>query len=187
MMINFTYDQKIDIQRRKRYASFIKNHNTVWGINRSLEKILKVKDINFSINTDNIFSKSKNIINQCEKIFLIKNIPLEGYIITAPFSMINDHTKKISKKGIIYFSIFNINNIRRVIAHEIFHIYFEKYTKRQILNYETSKEYYTVILNDIFAPKLSQGYPELRKERKKIFDIWLRTKSIDACIAKYKK
>lgn len=185
MIINFTYDRKIDIQCRKRYIGFIRKHSTVWGTNRSLEKILQIKDINFSINTDDIFSKSKNIINQCEKIFLIKNIPIKGYIITTPFSMINDHTKKISKKGIIYFSIFNINHIRRVIAHEIFHIYFEKYTKRQILNYETSKEYYTVILNDIFSSKLSQGYPELQKERKKVFDIWFRTKSIDACITKY--
>ena len=94
--------------------------------------------------------------------------------------MINDG-EIFSTEGIIYYSLFTPNP-SIVFAHELFHIYFEKYTKRQILNYEESKEYFTVIMNDLFSKEVSKGYPPHQEVRKKIFDTWLQTKSLDKCI-----
>lgn len=172
MTIKFIYNKEEDRKCWKRYNSFIKKNKTVWGIYRKIKPIIKIKNANIEMQVDKMVIKYKKIFNI--------NVKIEGYIVTTPFSMINDD-RTFKKDGIIYYSIYT-SNPSVVIAHEIFHIYFEKYTKRNISNYEEAKEYFTVILNDIFNSEVSKGYPLHQKARKIIYKKWLETHSIDECI-----
>jgi len=171
-MIKFIYKKNEDIKCWKRWNKFIKKNKTVWGIIPLNKKYISVEKITFHVEVENIFEKYS-------KVFKMKPPIIEGYVVTTPFSMINDD-KSFSRIGKIYLSIHNISF--KVIIHEIFHIYFEKYTKRNIPNYETAKEYFTVILNDIFSYNISTGYPKHEEVRKKIFKVWKKTHSIDECI-----
>lgn len=172
MKIKFTYSKKQDRGCWKRYNNFIKINRNVWGISRKIEPIIKIKKTDLEIEAGNIISK-------CRKIFKI-SIKIKGFVVTTPFSMINDD-KEFEKEGIVYYSIYT-SNPSIAMAHEIFHIYFEKYTKRNIPNYDEAKEYFTVILNDVFGKEISKGYPPHQKIRKRIFKKWKETKSIDECI-----
>ncbi len=172
MIIKFTYNRKEDGKCWKRYNSFIKKNKTVWGISRKIKPIIKIKNADMEMQVGDILGKYKKIFNI--------NVKIRGYIVTTPFSMINDD-RKFKKDGIIYYSIYT-SNPSIVIAHEIFHIYFEKYTKRNTPNYEETKEYFTVILNDIFNNEVSKGYPLHQEIRKKIYKKWKETRSIDECI-----
>lgn len=185
MIIKFTYSPEEDAKCWKRYNSFIKKNKTVWGISKKINPIIKINNADIEIQAGDIISKYKKIFNL--------DVKIKGYIVTTPFSMINDD-QEYSKNGIIYYSIYT-SNTSVVIAHEIFHIYFEKYTKRNISNYEEAKEYFTVILNNIFNSEASKGYPLHQAARRKIYKKWIKTHSIDECIkmvnkwqsAKYKK
>ncbi len=172
MIIKFTYNRKEDRKCWKRYNSFIKKNKTVWGISRKIKPIIKIKNADMEMQVGDIVGKYKKIFNT--------DVKIRGYIVTTPFSMINDD-RKFKKDGIIYYSIYT-SNPSIVIAHEIFHIYFEKYTKRNIFNYEEAKEYFTVILNAIFNNEVSKGYPLHQEIRKKIYKKWKETRSIDKCI-----
>jgi hypothetical protein len=172
MKIKFTYNKKEDQKCWKRYNSFIKKNKTVWGISRKINPIIKIKKADLEI-------ESGDIISKCKKIFKIA-IKIKGFVVTTPFSMINDD-EEFKKGGIVYYSIYT-SNPSIVIAHEIFHVYFEKYTKRNIPNYDEAKEYFTVILNDIFGKEVSKGYPLHQEIRKKIYKKWKETMSIDECI-----
>lgn len=172
MKIKFIYNKKQDRKCWKRYNNFIKRNKTVWGISRKIKPIIKIKNADIEMRVGDIVSKNKKIFNISVKI--------KGYIVTTPFSMVNDD-KKFKKEGVIYYSIYT-SNPSIVMAHEIFHIYFEKYTKRNIPNYDEAKEYFTVILNDIFGKEVSRGYPPHQKIRKKIYKKWKEARSIDECI-----
>lgn len=172
MKIKFSYNKKQDRKCWKRYNNFIKKNKTVWGISRKIKPIIKIKKANLEMQVGDIASKYKKIFNI--------NVKIKGYIVTTPFSMINDD-KEFKKEGVVYYSIYT-SNPSIVMAHEIFHIYFEKYTKRNIPNYDEAKEYFTVILNDIFGKEVSKGYPPHQKIRKKIYKKWKETRSIDECI-----
>lgn len=172
MTIKFIYNKEEDRKCWKRYNSFIKKNKTVWGISRKIKPIIKIRNADMEMQVGDIVSKFKKIFNM--------DVKIKGYIVTTPFSMINDD-RKFKKNGIIYYSIYTANT-SVVIAHEIFHIYFEKYTKRNISNYEVTKEYFTVILNDIFNNEVSKGYPLHQEERKTIYKKWLETHSIDECL-----
>lgn len=172
MKMKFTYNKKQDRKCWKRYNSFIKKNRTVWGISRKIKPIIKIKNADIEMRVGDIASKYKKFFNLSVKI--------KGYIATTPFSMINDD-KKFKKEGVVYYSIYT-SNPSIVMAHEIFHIYFEKYTKRNIPNYDEAKEYFTVILNDIFGKEVSKGYPPHQKIRKRIYKKWKETRSIDECI-----
>lgn len=176
MKINFTYNKKTDRECWYRYKNFIKQNGTVWGLTKNIKPVIYIKKINLEIDVT-------DIIEAYKKIFSF-DVKIKGYIVTTPFSMINDD-KKISKKGVIFYSIYT-SNTSVVMAHEIFHIFFEKYTQRKITNYDEAKEYFTIILNDIFGVKISKGYPKHQKIRRKIFQVWKRTKSIDQCLATLK-
>jgi len=171
--IHFTYVPKIDRDCWNRYNDFIKENGDVWGIKREANQIIKFKKVELTADI-------KNITDAYDKVFSVMPFIIKGYIVSTPFSMINDE-KKISKDGIIYLSLFT-SNPYLVLAHEIFHIYFEKYTKRNIPNYDESKEYFTVIMNDLFNEEISKGYPKHQEMRQKVYDCWVRTKSIDECI-----
>lgn len=172
MTIKFIYNKEEDRKCWKRYNNFIKKNKTVWGISRKIKQIIKIKNANMEMRVSDIVSKYKKIFNM--------DVKIKGYIVTTPFSMINDD-RNFKKNGIIYYSIYT-SNPSVVIAHEIFHIYFEKYIKRNIPNYEEAKEYFTVILNDIFNSEVSKGYPLHQKARKIIYKKWLETHFIDECI-----
>lgn len=175
MTINFIYNKKVDKICHKRFNDFIKKYGTVWGVSRIISPIIKIKKAKMTINITEFEKKYQKIFG-----FKVKNI--KGYIVTTPFSMINDNNN-FTKKGIMYYSIFT-SAPSIVIAHELFHIYFEKYTKRAIPNYDEAKEYFTVILNDIFKKKISFGYPKHQKQRNIVWKEWLKQRSIDACIKK---
>lgn len=177
-LIRFTYNNLIDKEIWQRYNSFINLNKSIWG-----RKIPNIKNI-ISINQINFDVDSEEIETAYNKIFKIQAFKIEGYIVTTPFSMINDGGIFDKKKGIIYYSIYNLFGYPPsvVIAHEIFHIYFEKYTERKIDNYNESKEYFTVILNDVFKNDVSKGYPEHHEVRSKILKEWQKTHSIDQCI-----
>ena len=174
MEINFTYNSKIDSVCWKRYNDFIKKNKDVWGIKRKPNQILSFKKIELAADI-------KNIVKVYNKIFSTESISIKGYIVTTPFSMINDDKKFSAKNGVIYLSLFSTDPYL-VLAHEIFHIYFEKYTKRNIPNYDEAKEYFTIIMNDLFKEEISRGYTKHQIIRQKIFDKWKQTKSLDACI-----
>ena len=171
--VKFSYVPKIDRTCWKRYNAVIKENKDVWGIKRDSNQILKFKKVELVANI-------KNITTAYDKVFSVRPTYIKGYIVTTPFSMIDDD-KRISKGGTIYLSLFT-SNPHLVLAHEIFHIYFEKYTKRNIPNYEEVKEYFTVILNDLFGDGMSKGYPKHEEIRRKVYICWLKTKSIDECI-----
>lgn len=174
MKIKFTYNKKEDKKCWLRYNQFIKLHKNIWGRESKNKGIIKINKANFEVDIN-------DIVKVYEKIFKIK-VNIKGYIVTTPYSMINDNEKFSKDKSTIYYSIYNAP-IWVVLAHEIFHIFFEKYTKRSLPNYEESKEYFTVIINDIFEKNVSQGYPNHQEIRKVIFEEWIRTKSIDNCIS----
>lgn len=172
MKIKFIYNKKVDLKCWRRYRNFIKKNKTVWGITKNIRPIIEIKSAKIQMSVD-------DIIEKYIKIFGI-DVKIKGYIVTTPFSMINDNGKFV-EDGVIYYSIYTANP-SVVIAHEIFHIYFEKYTERKIPNYEEAKEYFTVILNDLFSEEVSKGYPLHQKMREKIYNEWIVTHSIDQCI-----
>lgn len=172
MEIEFIYNKKIDLKCWQRYNDFIKENKTVWGMTRNIKPIISIKSAKIQMNVGDIVGKYR-------KIFGV-DVKITGYIVTTPFSMINDD-RKFMEDGIIYYSVYTANP-SVVVAHEIFHIYFEKYTKREIPNYEEAKEYFTVIINDLFGEEVSKGYPLHQKTREKIYNEWIVTHSIDQCI-----
>jgi hypothetical protein len=172
MNIRFIYNKNVDRKCWKRYKEFIKNNGTVWGSTKSIKPIIEVKKAEFDIDVSEIITKYEDIFG-----FKVK---IKGYLVTTPYSMINDDGK-LKKDGIIFYSIYTPNP-SVVLAHEIFHIFFEKYTLRNIPNYDEAKEYFTVIINDIFNTDASKGYPKHQKIRKKIYDVWKNNHSIDDCI-----
>jgi hypothetical protein len=172
--MKFAYNKKIDEKCWLRYNRFVAVHKNIWGRDPKAKGIIQISKANFDIDIG-------DIIKVYEKFFKIK-VNIKGYIVTTPYSMINDDGVFSESKRTIFYSIYN-QPIWTVMAHEIFHIFFEKYTKRNVPNYEESKEYFTVIINDIFGKNISQGYPNHQKIRKQIFKKWKSTHSIDACIA----
>ncbi|MEK6952716.1 MAG: hypothetical protein AABX29_06910 [Nanoarchaeota archaeon] len=179
MIIKFIYNKIKDKKCWHRYNKFIKENKTVWGISRRIKQIITIKQVDFVMNV-------KGIINAYNKVFKISPPIIRGYIVTTPFSMINDNEKFKENESVIFYSIYTPNP-SVVLAHEIFHIYFEKYTKRKIPNYNETKEYFTVIMNDIFGKEVSGGYPKHQKIREKILKVWQKTHSIDECIKIIKK
>jgi Putative zinc dependent peptidase (DUF5700) len=177
MAIKFIYNKNVDNNCWKRYNDFIAKNGSVWGVTKNIKPIINIKQADFTMQVDDIEKKY-------QEIFGIK-IRTRGYVVTTPFSMINDDSVCVTNGGVIYYSIYTMNP-SVVIAHELFHIYFEKYTKRKIKNYDEAKEYFTVILNDIFGRQVSSGYPDHAMQRAKIFKAWTKTKSIDACIKLFK-
>lgn len=173
MKIKFTYNEDIDKKCWRRYRAFIRNNGTVWGSSKSIKHIIEVKKADFYVDVSEIVAKY-------EKIFDFK-VRIKGYLVTTPYSMINDDGKP-EKDGVVYYSIYT-SNPSVVMAHEIFHIFFEKHTMRNIPNYEEAKEYFTVIINDIFNTDASKGYPYHQKIRKKIYNYWKKNHSIDDCIS----
>mgnify|MGYP001561036371 CR=1 FL=1 len=172
MKLNFIYRKADDIKSWKRYNNFIEKHGNVWGIKKEIKPIIKIKKAIFEINVIEIVNKYKKIFG-----FEIKNI--KGRLVTTPFSMIND--EKGQSVDTIYYSIYTpYPSI--VLAHELFHIYFYHFGGYKIKNYEEAKEYFTVILNDIFNKEISKGYPKHQKIREKVFKVWQKTHSIDECI-----
>jgi len=177
-IINFKYNKDIDDIVHRRFDEFVKKNKTIWGRSvPKVKKIISIKDMNFEVNIE-------EIINEYDKIFNISMPNINGYIVTTPFSMIDDDGEFKINESNLYYSIYNLfkESPSIVIGHELFHIYFEKYTKRNIPNYETAKEYFTVIMNDVFNCNVSMGYPEHTEIREKIFKKWQETKSIDECL-----
>jgi hypothetical protein len=178
MKVKFTYNKEIDSKCWKRYKTFIKKNGTVWGSSRSIKPIVEIKKADFDIDLT-------EIMTAYEKVFGFK-VKIQGFVVTTPYSMINDDTKIIEKDGVVYYSIYTPNP-SVVLAHEIFHIFFEKYTKRNIPNYDEAKEYFTVLINDIFNTNVSKGYSVHKKIRNKIYKLWIKNHSIDDCILLLKK
>lgn len=173
MTIDFIYDKAKDKKCHDRFARFIKKNKTVWGLEKKFNPIIKIHSARLSMRVD-------NIIKPYEKIFNLKLEKIRGYIVTTPFSMIND-SGPFKKEAVIYYSIYTANP-SVVLGHELFHIYMEKYTRRKIPNYQEAKEYFTVIMNDVFKTDISRGYPNHQRIRKIIWDKWLETRSIDECL-----
>ncbi len=179
MKVKFIYDKKIDQLCWSRYSKYLSENDSVFGISREIKKIIDVHQATYVFNI-------KEYVNAYEKFFNLKNIDIRGYLITTPFSMINDDDEFSLNESIVYYSIYTPNP-SIVIAHELFHIFFEKYTKRNVVNYDEVKEYFTVLINVIFDSSASKGYPLHQKARKEILDIWGKTSSLDACLKKYQK
>lgn len=174
--IKFKYNKIEDKKVWRRYNSFVKKNKTIWGRKiPNIKKIISVNQANFDIDV-------KEITVAYDKLFNIPTPKINGYIVTTPFSMISDDGKFNKKESNLYYSIYNTSPASIIIGHEIFHIYFEKYSERKIPNYDEAKEYFTVIMNDIFGSGVSKGYPDHNKIRDRIFKIWLKTYSIDECI-----
>lgn len=175
--IKFIYSRKQDQKCLLRYSRFIKKHGSIWGRNTNIKPIIKLTKINLEANVS-------EIVIAYNKIFKVKPFKIKGYLVTTPFSMINDDEKFNDRESLIFYSIYNLFGYPPsiVLAHEIFHIYFEKYTQRKIPNYEEVKEYFTVIMNDVFDKEVSKGYPQHQEIRVKILNIWKNTHSIDECI-----
>ena len=176
MSTQFTYNQSDDRKCHKRYKEFIGKHGSVWGINREIKQIIDVVDATFNIDLTEITEVYRPIFNFPSEPIIV------GRLVTTPFSMINDDEPFDEKSSTIFYSIYTPNP-SVVLAHELFHVYFEKYTKRNILNYDKSKEYFTVIMNDLFGKEVSGGYPEHQEVRKRIFDVWQNTRSLSETIA----
>jgi len=172
--MKFTYNKKIDEKCWSRYDRFAMMHKNIWGRDLKGKGIIQVSRANFEIEVG-------DIIRAYKEIFKIR-VFIKGYIVTTPYSMIDDDGVFSKNKSAVFYSIYN-QPVWTVMAHEIFHIFFEKYTERDIPNYEESKEYFTVILNDIFGKNVSQGYPNHQNIRKQVFNKWRKTRSIDACIS----
>ena len=177
MKVKFTYNKKIDNKCWKRYNAFLKENKTVWGLSKTIKPIIDIKKADFVMDVTDIMKKYEKIFDTMVKI--------KGYIVTTPFSMINDDGPT-TKNGTIYYSIYT-QNPSVVVAHEIFHIFFEKYTNRDIPNYEEAKEYFTVIMNDLFGSNVSGGYPNHQQQRNKIFKVWKKNHSIDDCVSYFKQ
>ncbi|MCG2808839.1 MAG: hypothetical protein L6275_00645 [Candidatus Portnoybacteria bacterium] len=174
--IKFKYDKKEDKKVWRRYNNFVAKNKMIWG-----RKIPNIKQI-ISVNQADFDIDVKEITSAYDKVFDMSVAKINGYIATTPFSMIDDDGKFNKKESNLYYSIYNNCPVSIVIGHEIFHIYFEKYSERKIPNYDEAKEYFTVIMNDIFGNGVSKGYPEHQEIRDKILKIWLKTHSIDECI-----
>jgi hypothetical protein len=173
--IQFVYNKAEDEKCWKRYQEFMARHGSVWGMKKEIKPIITIENAIFDIDVTEIMEAYSRLFNRITP-------EISGRIVTTPFSMINDDEPFDSRKSTLYYSIYT-SNPSVVIAHEIFHVYFEKYTKRNIPHYDTSKEYFTVIMNDVFGKTVSGGYPEHQEIRQQIYDIWKETKSLDACIA----
>lgn len=172
MNIHFIYNKKIDQKCWKRLDDFIKKNGSVWGIERNIDKIISFDSASFHADVS-------DIIEKYEKFFGLSIRKIKGYLVTTPFSMINDEDEVFSDT--IFYSFYN-SHAYIVLAHEIFHMFFERYSKKQLYNYEESKEYFTVIMNDIFGWEISKGYPEHKDVRAEVFSIWNKTKSLKNCI-----
>lgn len=172
--IHFTYDKKQDKKCWERYNTFLKKNGDVWGMTKHVKPIIDIQSMCISMSVADIFSVY-------DKVFNINRPKVKGFIVTTPFSMINDDEEFNEEESVLFYSIYT-SNPSVVVAHELFHIYFEKYTKRDIPNYEEAKEYFTVIMNDIFGKQVSGGYPEHSEIRERIFETWKKTKSLDECI-----
>lgn len=144
-------------------------------MSRKVKQLFIIKGVRFSADVT-------EITKAYDKIFSIACPEVTGYVVTTPFSMINDDEEFREDASVLYYSFYT-SNPSVVIAHELFHIYFEKYTQRNIPNYDEAKEYFTVIMNDIFQIEVSGGYPKHQEIRKKIFDVWEKTRSLEECIA----
>lgn len=147
--IKFIYDKDQGKKCNVRYDAFIKKHNTVWGRIPNNKQIITLHSIDFDVDVKEISDAYKNIFN-------VPEFSVTGYIVTTPFSMIDDDNEFNQGHSKLFYSIYNLFGYPPsiVIAHELFHIYFEKYTKRNIPDYETAKEYFTVIMNEIFGKEV---------------------------------
>ncbi len=172
--IHFTYDKEQDKKCWDRYTAFLEKNGDVWGMSKQIKPIIEIKSVDMSMSIEDIFSAYDEVIG-------IKRPEVKGFIVTTPFSMINDDEEFNEKESVLFYSMYTANP-SVVVAHELFHIYFEKYTKRDIPNYDEAKEYFTVIMNDIFGKQVSGGYPKHAEIREKILEIWKKTKSLDDCI-----
>lgn len=175
--ITFIYNHTEDRICHERYDAFIAEHKTVWGRTSNIKNIINIKNIDFDVDI-------KEISEAYEKVFGPAHFCVTGYVVTTPFSMIDDGDVFNEAQSKLFYSIYNLFGYPPsiVIAHELFHIYFEKYTKRNIPDYATAKEYFTVIMNDIFDKEVSKGYPEHQEIRAEILNVWKTTKSIDETI-----
>lgn len=175
--INFTYNKKEGRSCWDRYNTFIAEHKTVWGRSPNIKQIIELHSMDFDMDV-------KEISEAYENIFNVPRFTVAGYIVTTPFSMINDNEEFDQNHSKLFYSIYNLFGYPPsiVVGHELFHIYFEKYTKRNIPDYETSKEYFTVIMNDIFGKDVSKGYPEHQEMRAKILEIWHKSGSLNETI-----
>jgi len=176
MSTRFIYNKEDDQRCLERYRTFITEHGSVWGIHREIKDIITVVDAVFDIDLTEITEIYRPIFN------LPQEPIVTGRLVTTPFSMINDDVSFDEVYSTIFYSIYTPNP-SVVLAHELFHIYFEKYTKRNIPNYDVSKEYFTVIMNDLFGKEVSGGYPDHREMRERIYKVWQDTHSIDVAIA----
>jgi hypothetical protein len=172
MQITFTYDKKIDESCWERYNKFIELNGSVWGLQRQYKKIVNFQEVKFTADVT-------DIIDKYTKLFGLTIPIINGYFVTTPFSMINDD--RIEFSDTIFYSFYTPNTYM-VLAHEIFHMFFERYTKKDLPNYEETKEYFTVIMNDLFDMKISTGYPEHQEIRDIIFESWKKNQSLDDCI-----
>ena len=179
--IAFTYDKGKDDLCHERFREFIARHKTVWGRTPNTKEIVSLKHVDLDIDV-------REIAGVYEKIFGITDLRVDGYIVTTPYSMIDDDVAFDSRHSTLFYSIYNLFGYPPsvVIGHELFHIFFEKFTERNIHDYETSKEYFTVIMNDLFGKAVSKGYPEHEEIRAKILEIWQKTKSMKETVAVFK-
>ena len=176
-MINLNYSPELDKHCWERYNQFIAKNKNVWGISKQVRQIFTIKSLDIDVDVQDIIAKY-------EKFFGMKAPEIIGYIVTTPFSMINDDGP-LTSGGVVFYSIFTANP-SIVFAHELFHIFFEKYTKREVKDYEQTKEYFTVLMNEIFESEVSKGYPIHQDQRSVILSCWKKTKSLDACLDLYK-
>lgn len=173
--MKFIYVSEFDKVCRKRYSDFIEQNGDVWGIKRQQSPV-KISEMTMTVDMEDIYAKYS-------KVFGIKP-KIVGYIVSTPFSMINDGREFEKNVGRIFFSPFT-NCPQKVVAHEMFHIFFEKFTERNIPNYDVSKEYFTVIMNDIIGNNVSGGYPEHTVEREKVWKDWKKSKDMKTVIEKF--
>ena len=107
MKIKFIYNKKINDKCWRRYSVFIKKNKTVWGISRIIKPIMKINKAEFIMDVS-------EIVQEYKKIFGFE-VPIKGYIITTPFSMINDDNE-INQYGVVYYSVYT-QNPSVVMAH----------------------------------------------------------------------